>query len=125
MKTVSTSLVISIALWFSMQGVLPATYIILGILGLVCFLTVYTSVVTIGMIRHIVYNPDQYIEALQERAAKDDPKLRILLHLIYFVATYHIFLLGYSVMAGAVAASVSIVLFSTIVEAMFNKQEQE
>jgi hypothetical protein len=125
MKSVFTSSIIAIALWFSMQGVLPATYVILGILGLVCFLTVYTAVIATGMMKHILHNAEQYIEAIQEKPLKDDPRLRFLLHLIYFVATYHIFLMGYTFIAGICVICVLIIFLSNIVDVVFSGNEQE
>jgi len=108
MTSILASIVIAGSIWFSMEGVIAGTYILLFILGTNLLLTSIASAVFIGM---KINKTD-----LEEQYAIDDKNLnvRFLVQLMLAVGVWHLFQVGYVFLSGVFLVSISISILATI-----------
>ena len=114
MISVIVAAIIGSSLFFSLNGAIWATYVIIGILCLNVSLVFYSLALTTGFERTLLQNPQKRIEELDASAAKTDFPVILLLRVFLLVCVWHLFTIGYVFFAGIAATTVGISLFITI-----------
>jgi hypothetical protein len=120
-----TALVISYSIHISIDGVVAGTYIILALLGMNVFLTVYSASVLMGTFVYILKNPDMSADILTKNSVSDEMGLQLLIRLMLLACVYHIYSLGYHLFAGIALTTVFISVLSNIVQLFMNQEIPE
>jgi len=114
MISVIVAAAIGCSLYFSMNGALWATQVIIAILAMNVFLVLYSLVLTIGFQRTLLQNPQKRIEELDVASAKMDVPVILLLRVFLLICVWHLFTLGYVFFAGMAATTVGISMLITV-----------
>jgi len=114
MNPVFVALVIVSSLYFSMQGVMIATYVILALLIIHIIFALVSFSVIAGMIKHMLKNSDVYLQKIINNPS--DPLTITLVRLLLLVSTYHIFLLGHVFFAGAMTSVLGISISASFLQ---------
>jgi hypothetical protein len=114
MISILTAATIATSLYFSMQGAMAATYIIIALLGMNIMLVTFSSATLVGMRKHMLKNPENYLKKTLEN--REDPLIHVLIRLMLLVGVYQVFLLGYVFFAGAATVSLTISIIAGVWE---------
>ncbi len=114
MPLIFTAAVITVSLYFSLQGVITGAYILLCLLGLNIMLVSYSAAVFSGLYKHIMKNSEEYLGTILNKETNKDAKLKFIVRLMLLLSVYHIYTIGYVFFAGMAAVTVSISLIGSM-----------
>lgn len=106
------------SLYFSMQGAILATNILIGILSINIALVAFYTPIIIGFQKSILMNAKEKLAKIEETSQKVDVKVLILLRVFLLVCVWHLYMMGYVLFAGIAGTTAVISLLISVFRAM-------
>ena len=114
--------VMAFSLWISLQGIASGTYVIITLLGLnIFFVALYAAIMLGANVSKIDVKVNE-TELLKQR--NSNLPVMFLVRLMFLAGVWHIYTLGYVLLAGAALVTVTINALSIIVMAIDKKIEE-
>ena len=114
--------IMAFSIWLSLQGIASGTYVILTLLGLNIFFVALVASTVLGADVSKVAIKANETELLKQR--NTNLSAMFLVRLMYLASVWHIYTLGYVLLAGAALVTVTINALSIIVMAIDKKIEE-
>ena len=114
MMHIFVAAVMAFSLWLSLQGIVSGTYVIITLLGLNILLVCLYAAATLGA------DISKVDVKIKEKDVLDQKNLPVmfLVRLMFFAGVWHIYTLGYVLLAGAALVTVTINVLSIVVMAI-------
>lgn len=96
------------SLYFSVNGLLWATQIIIGILSLNIFLVAVSVSTFMGFQKTLLANPQKRLEELRLTEEKTDVSVLLLLRFFMLACAWHLYTIGYVFFAGIAVTTVTL-----------------
>lgn len=106
------------SLYFSMQGAILATNILIGILSINTALVAFCTPIVIGFQKSILMDAKEKLAKIEETSQKVDIKVLILLRVFLLVCVWHLYMIGYVLFAGIAGTTAVISLLISVFRAM-------
>ena len=110
MMHVFVAAAMAFSLWLSLQGVIAGTYVIFTLLGLNILLVSFYASVALAMGMSKVDINEKVSEKQEQNLS-----VMILVRLMLFAAAWHVFTLGYVLLAGAAFVTITINTLTLVV----------
>lgn len=106
------------SLYFSMQGAILATNILIGILSINIALVAFYTPIVIGFQKSILMDAKEKLAKIEETSQKVDIRVLILLRVFLLVCVWHLYMMGYVLFAGIAGTTAVISLLISVFRAM-------
>lgn len=122
MTHILTATIMAASIWFSLQGIVSGTYVIITLLGLNIFFVILYAATMLGAdISKIDFKINE-TDILKQQTM--DLPVMFLVRMMFLAGAWHIYTLGYALLAGAALVTVTINALSIIVLAIDRKIQE-
>jgi hypothetical protein len=119
--TLILAITISASLYFSLQGAIAGTYVLLFILGLNVLMVSYSASIFGGLYHCIMKNSEEYLQSVIAKRGENNEGSQFLIRAMLLVSVYHVYTLGYIFFSGVATVTVTIALVSTVLNILEKK----